>query len=380
LQVQLAKDPKEWNTIVERSPYSVLHHRYELCAPGEGALPLIIKEQNHNFLFPLRVTPLFKSFRLASSPIFYHASLLPDSETLYLVPEVLEKVTDFLREMRVDYLSTSAATFLSRQHATILNSWFKKKKASIQVIYAHMIHTKNKTFEEIWKRFRKRTREEIRKAQREGVSVIKIDTVDSIYKWMDDIHQCNVSALKRQGRWGAYPDSYKEVFLSELVSDKRLLGEHYNIYGAVCRGHLIAYMIFQEYNKLIALTKAASQTEFLAEHPNEVLIAHIVKEACERGFHWLQYTFDRARHDEKIPSLYSSLRMFKFKFGFEEVPIPIYRLGLTPVGRMIQYLYSGKQYFITRSAYIPESVRAFYLRLYAPRRRRFSVFVEDTIP
>jgi len=275
--------------------------------------------------------------------------------------------------MQVNYLCTSAPTFLSKQYAALLDQWFRKQNASVQIIYAHMIHTENVAFEEIWRRqVRKRTREEIHKARREGVNVVQIDTVADIREWMEDIHRCNISALNRQGRWGAYPDSYKEVFLSELVSSKELLKEHFNIYGAFYRGRLIAYMIFQEYNGFMALSKAASRTEFLAKHPNDVLIAYVLKEACKRKFRWLEYTFDRVRSDGKVPSLYPGLRAFKRKFGFEEVPIPIYRLGLTRSGRIIQHLYSTREHMITSSAYLPESVRGLFLRFYAPRRRNLS--------
>lgn len=378
LQVRRAKDAEEWNGIVDKSPYSVLHHKYELYTSDENALPLILEERNHHFLFPLRTVQLFRSFRLATSEIHSHVSIIPDTEeALDLVPKVLDHLSDFLLEIQVDYLSTCAPTFLSRRYAKLLTDWFVKEKASVQVIYAHMIPTENTTFEDIWRhKVTKRTREYVRKARREGVEVLKIDTVNGIRTWMEDIHQCNVSALRRQGRWGAYPDSYKEVFLPELVSAKERLKQHFNIYGALYRGRLIAYMVFQEYKKLISLSKAASRTESLGKHPNDVLIAHVLKEACERKFHWLEYTFDRVRRDGKIPSLYPGLQGFKRKFGFEEVHIPIYRLGLTRKGRIIQRLYSGREYLVTRSAYIPKAARAFFLRLYAPRRRGMTPFLQ----
>jgi len=372
LYVQIAKDRNEWNSIVDRSPYSVLYHKYESYAFRETPLPLLIKERNHCFLFPLSTMRLFKTFRLATSPIFTHASLLPDSgEAISLIPEVLDKVTDFLREVKIDYLSTSAPTFWSRQYATVLDAWFQRRKASVQVVYAHMIRTENSTFEEIWRhRFKRRNREEIRKAEREGVSVIIIDTVDSMHTWIDDIYRCNVSTLARQGRWGAYPDSYKEVVLSELVRAKKLLGEHFNVYGAIYEGRLIAYLVVQDYNKLIYPTKAMSRTRFLGKNPNAVLVAHLVKQACERRFHWVEYGFDRVRRDGKIPSLYPGIQIWRRKFGFKEVPIPIYRLGLTRAGKAIQYLYSCREHLVTASVYVPGMIRCFLGKLYAPRRRK----------
>jgi len=378
LHVEIAKDAAEWNSIVERSPFSVLHHRYEVCVYEDKAIPLIIKVQKYRYLFPLKIMNVFVNFKVSFSPIYYYASLLPESdEAIDLMPAALDYIVGFLRKMGVDYLSSCAPTFLSRRYAILLSDWFVKQKASVQVIYAHMIRTGNMTFEDIWRhRVRKRTREEVRKAKREGVGVLKIDSVSSIRTWMEDIYRCNVSALTRQGRWGAYPDSYKDVFLSELVSAKERLKQHFNIYGALYRGHLIAYMVFQEYKRLISLSKAASRTEFLTKHPNDVLIAHIAKEACERKFHWLGYTFDRVRRDGKIPSLYPGLQGFKRKFGFEEVPVPIFRLALSRKGKFIRSLYSSRETLIANSAQFPGFIRGLVLKLYAPRRRRFFGFLD----
>ena len=375
--VCLAKDPIAWNEIVERSPYSVLHHKYEFYASNKNALALMIRERDHRFLFPLMNEELFRGFRIVTSPIYSHVSILPDTEkAIDSLSAALDQVACFLHEMKVDYLSTCAPTFWSKQYVTTVDSWFKEHKADIQIVYAHMMRTDNTTFEDIWKhKFEKRARNRIRKAAREGVSVTKLDTVEDISMWMDDIYSCNVSALKRQGRWGAYPDSYKEVSLSEYVSAKKRLKEHFNLYGAIYGGRLIAYMVIQEYNKLMQVGKAISHTRFLDKYPNEALVANIAREACERGFGWFEYGWDRVKRKGKLPSLYSSLQKFKFKFGFEEVPILIYRLGLTRKGRAIQRLYRHRDFIITRSAYIPESLRSLFLKFYAAKRRELESYL-----
>lgn len=377
LQVQIAKDSTEWNDTVEKSPFSVLFHRYELQGFMEGPLPLIIKEDKHCFLFPLSIRRLLKNFRLAVSPIYDYASILPDSEeALDLIPEALDHVADFLHEMNVGYLSTCAPTFYPKAYITPINSWFKERKANVQIMYADMMLIKNKTFEDIWKlRFNKNARYKVRKAKREGIDIIRIDTEEEIRAWVEDIHQCNLSALERQGRIGAYPDSHKEIYLSELISTKLRLGKFFNIYGAVYGNQLIAYMIVHEYNRLMELTKAMSHTAFLKKCPNDALIAHIIIEACKRGFDLVEYGLDRVSRGGKIPSLHPELQMFRSKFGFEEVPILIYRLGLNQAGRMIQHLFYIREHIIIGSGLVPESVRGFWRRLYEPKRRQLSSFL-----
>jgi len=232
------------------------------------------------------------------------------------------------------------------------------------------------TFEEVWKhKFNKNARYNVRRAEREGVEVIEIETEDDMRKWMEDIYWCNVSALKRQGRQGAYPDSYKEVYFTELVSAKKLLREYFKIYGAIYRGRLIAYMIVQEYNKLMEVSKAMSHTSFLDKRPNDAVIAHLIREGCEKGFELFEYGLERTKLGGKIPSLHPTLEMFRSKFGFEEVPVLVYRLGLTRSGRVLQHLFSSREHLVTRYASAPSLVRKLLLRLYAPRRRKLSVLL-----
>jgi len=367
----------EWNAIVDKSPFSVLHHRYELFSYCENPLPLIVENQNHKFLFPLRIIKLFKSFRLAMSPIYSYASVLPNNENnLDMMPEALDCVATFLEGMRIDYLSLCAPTFHPKQYTASLNAWFRKHKASVQILYAHMVRIGNATFEEIWKtKFNKHARYNVRRAEREGVNVREIKTEDDIRRWIEDIYQCNLSALKRQGREGAYPDSNKDIYLSELISDKKRLGEHFQIYSAIYHERLIAYMIVQEYNKLMQTTKLMSHTKFLDRRPNDALFAYIIRKACEKNVELFEYGLVRTELGGEISSLYPTLKEFFEKFGFTEIPVFIYRVGLTRSGRILQHLFSGREYLMSRYAYIPSSIRNPVLKLYAPRRRKlFPIF------
>lgn len=372
MEVRVVRDPEQWNAIVDKSPFSVLHHRYELFSYYENPLPLIVEDKNHKILFPLRVVKLLRSFQLATSRIYSYASVLPDDEnSVDLIPETLSLAANFLRDTNVDYLSLCAPTFQSKQYTHSINSWFKKNNASIQTLYAHMIRTENMTFEEIWKsKFDKHARYNIRRAKREGVNVIEIKNAQDIHTWIEDIYKCNLSALKRQGREGAFPDSYKKIYLSELISDKKRLGEHFRIYAALYEARLIVYMIVVEYNKLMQVTKLMSHTKFLDKRPNDALFAHVIKEANQRGVELFEYGLERTKIGSGVPSLYPTLGMFFSKYGFEEIPVFIYRLGLTRSGRIIQHLFSSREYIMSKYGHIPQSIRGFFLKLYAPRRRK----------
>ena len=171
MRIRIAKNSEEWNAIVDKSPFSVLHHRYELFSYYENPLPLMVEEGNHQFLFPLKVEKLLKWFRLAICPVYSYASVLPESENaLNKMPDALDFAVNFLREINVDYLSACAPTFRSKSYTTCLNSWFKKRKASAQVLYAHMVRIGSASFEEIWRsKFDKKARYSVRRAEREGI-------------------------------------------------------------------------------------------------------------------------------------------------------------------------------------------------------------------
>ncbi|NIO38293.1 hypothetical protein GTO27_11420, partial [Candidatus Bathyarchaeota archaeon] len=347
-----------------------------VCRSEDGAIPLIVEDQGHSLLFPLSIVSLARSFKLAVSPIYYNAGPLLDNErAVDLIPSAMDQTLDFLRQIGVDYLSTCAPTFWPKDCVNSINSWFKGHNAGIHAIYAHMINTRDTTFDEILKtKFSKQSRNRIRKAEKRGVEVIKIDNLDGIQKWIDDIYRCNLSALRRQRRLGAYPDSYKDVYLSELLSSKNLLNDHFNIYAAIYCERLIAYMVIAGFNNIMQVNKAMSHASYLDKCPNDALVAHIAKDACEQGFEWFQYGWDRVKRAGRIKSLYASLQNFKFKFGFEEIPIYIYRLNLSRKGAMLKHLYTFREFLITRSASFPESIRNLPMTFYLPRRRRLAAF------
>lgn len=355
MYVQVALDPEEWNSIVNKSIFSVLYHKYELCSKGNNALPLVIEGKGKHFLFPLRIVKIF-GFRIATSPVYYYASLLPsDAECERLIPEVLEVTVKFLSKIGVDCLVTSVPTFLLESYSSTLSSWFKAKEASEQTIYAHMLRLKGKTYENIWKQdFSKHARNAVRKAEKKGVTTERIENVG---KWIGDIVNCNISSLKRQRRPMGYPHCDRQAFSEYLRSHKKKFGECFRIHGALYDNRLIAYMTTTRFNKLVMITLAMSRSEYLSKAPNNALLSHIIRNACEEGFDWIYYSFDRMSAGSSKQSLVTSLRKFKFEHGFREVPIPIFRLGVTFSGYVFSRLSMMSNYAFIGSASLPQPLR-----------------------
>jgi len=231
-----------------------------------------------------------------------------------------------------------------------MEPFFRARKAGCTYIYAHMLPINQKTFEEVWIRdFSKHARNAVRKAEKRGVN---IRPVDEIAEHIDDIITCNLSSLKRHGRPLMYPHCYREPFLKYLSDTKSKCDSHFHIYGAFWRNRLIAYMSTIEFNRLMTITLAMSSSPHLDKSPNNALIAHIVRSACERRFEWIYYSFGR------VSSAYSrgllpGLLRFKFEHGFREVPIPIYRLALTKTGSILSRISRLPSYALSLGFSLP---------------------------
>lgn len=357
MKVFAAKDSVAWNRVVEKSPFSVLHHKYEIFSTftSKKVLPLIFQEGKHSLLLPLEIVD-FLGFRIATSNIYSYASILPsDSEAVFLIPAALEQAKRFLLNQGFDLFAMSSPTFLSEPYSNAISSWFVTKKASSVPLYAHLLDVRGKMFEDVWtKDFSKHARNAARKAEKVGVHVSEVEDVES---WIDDLVVCNISSLRRQGRIETSRKCDRAMFLEYLTRHVRLLGDHFRVFGAFFDSRLVAYMTTIEYNKLVMITSAMSRSRYLLKRPNDALLTHIARHACEAGFDWVYYSFDRVSRFQDKPSLLPSLVRFKFEHGFKEVLVPVYRLGLTRAGKILGWLLSAYTDALVGSAYLPQVLR-----------------------
>jgi len=364
LKVYLTEDSVEWNSVVEKSPLSVMHHKYEIFSSflSKKVLPLTFQEGNHRLLLPLKIVD-FLGFRIATSNIYTHASILPsDNEAICLIPAALEHGKRFLQNQGFDLLAMSSPTFLSEPYSNAINSWFVTKKAKLVPLYAHLLDLRGKKFEDVWtKDFSKHARNAARKAEKVGVHISEVKDLEP---WIDDLIVCNISSLRRQGRIGTSRKCDRAMFLEYLTQHVRLLEDHFHVFGAFSDSRLVAYMTTIEYNKLVLITSAMSHSRYLSKRPNDALLTHIARHACEAGFDWVYYSFDRVSRFRDKPSLLPSLVKFKFEHGFREILVPVYRLGFTCAGKVLGWLLSAYTDAFVGSAYLPQVLRDGLQQLY----------------
>ena len=371
MKLYLERDKHAWNKVVEASPYAVLHHKYEVFTLGGNcALPLVFEREGNYISFPFRLDR-FLRFRSVTVPIYDAASILPSSsEAISFISESLDFALRVLRGYGVDLLTVSAPFLLPRRYKRVLDSWFKRRNASVQFLFMDVLNTKGKSFEEIWKMgFSKHARNRARKAEKEGVCVHEVESFED---WVSDMYLCNVASFYRQRRYPRYPHSDERAFLVYLNKHKELLKESFKVYGAFFRGRLIAYLAALEFNRLITVTLTMSLSEFMSKCPNDALLKHLIQHACKNGFDWIYYSFDRVRYGSSRPSLHTSLRKFKFEHGFQEYPMKVYFLGVTRSGSFLQWLISVYNFMFMSSPNFPSFVTDALQKIYEMLRYRKS--------
>ena len=369
VRLYVEDDIDAWDSVVEASPYAVLHHKYKvLTFGGENALPLVFEDGKNRLLFPFKLEDSF-GFNLATAPVYDYASVLPNrSEAIALIPEALDSAFEFLKSVGVDFLRVSAPFFLPRRYVSFLDKGLREKNASIERIFVHALCLRGKSFEDVWmNEYSKHARNRTRKAEKERVSVREIKVFED---WVSDMHLCNMSSFHRQKRYPRYPHCERDAFLVYLNRHREILKDSYRVYGAFFGERLIAYMATVQFNRSIVIGLMMSLIGFLPKCPNNALLTHIIRHACENDFTWVFYAFDRVSRASERRSLLSSLIKFKFDHGFGEYPMRIYSLGLTSAGRVFQELTSFYNFMFVRSAHFPAFLTDALQRVYERLRYR----------
>lgn len=370
LALYVAKDQVAWNSLVEKSPFAVLHHRHEVLSFGKRVLPVVFDNGKNRLLFPFNLENTF-GFRSVSVPVYDIASVLPvDHSDIAVIPEALDLVLSLLQRNGTHMMTISAPFLVGREYEAKLDAWFNVRGASVQCLYMDILNTEGKKFEEIWERkFAKHARNRTRKAEKEGVTVRE---VTDFKDWITDMYLSNMSSFIRQKRYPRYPHSDPDAFLVYLNKHRDLLGDGFKVYGAFLGGRLIGYSAILEFKSLILVMLMMSMTEFMSKCPSDALLTFLIQHACEHRFDWIYYSFDRASFRSDKASLHRSLRRFKFEHGFEEHPMKVYTLGLTHAGKMLQRLTAFYNHMFVSSEALPTFLTDAIQKVYEGQRYRRS--------
>lgn len=148
----------------------------------------------------------------------------------------------------------------------------KYKKLGTQ--FTHLLKT-NQNYEILWNAYNKRVRGAVRKAAKKSVIVSDAQTDDEL-KSFYQIY------LATQERLNGIPKPF--ILLCELV--KTGLGR---ISVAKKDGQIIAGLLYLLFNRTVTLWCAGSLPEFWNLRPNNAIFDHIIRQACQGGYDYVDF-------------------------------------------------------------------------------------------
>jgi hypothetical protein len=194
-----------------------------------------------------------------------------------------------------------------------------------------------------------KTRNKIRKASKNGVSVREVPFDDAL---LCGIHAIYNESPTRQGKafWHYGKDLEAVRRMMEAFLDRTIF------LGAFYQGSLIGFvqLVTNEDRSQAGLMQILSMVQHRDKAPTNALIAQAVRSCADRGISYLWYA--NMSYGKKQPD---GLADFKRHNGFQEIELPRYYVPLTFAGRMALRL--GLHHGTAN--WIPEPVAATYRRI-----------------
>ncbi len=175
-----------------------------------------------------------------------------------------------------------------------------------------------KTYDHWWKnQIKSRVRNQIRKAEKDGVAVKETSYNHEFVSGMTAIF--NESPMRQGRRFWHYGKDFETV----KSQFSRYLYREYMI-GAYYEGEMIGFMMLGDAGKFGVTGQIISSIQHRDKSPNNALIAKAVEICVERRLNYLIYLFWTD----------DSLSEFKRRCGFEKVDVPRYYVPLSRKGEL----------------------------------------------
>ena len=178
-----------------------------------------------------------------------------------------------------------------------------------------------KGYDSWWNVIGKKTRNMVRKAEKEGVKVSVVSQSDRL---ADGIWKVYNETPIRQGR--AFPHFGEPL---ETVAGNMYAEKNSTFIGAYLGDELIGFIQMLHGDKISVLSNILSMQKYWDKSVNNALLAKAVEICASKGERWLMYG--------RIGN-HPSLDMFKQNNGFVKYPITRYYIPLTGKGRLAIHL------------------------------------------
>ena len=170
-------------------------------------------------------------------------------------------------------------------------------------------------YDVVWKSFDRMVRKAMRKATREGVSIIKND-----WNLLDAYYSILVENRKK----------VKTRIMDKKIFYKRfnLFRDYIDLYIAVYKGKPIAGMYSFDFNNIRYLFDNVSIPEYMKYRPNNLLYGESIKDGCKK------LDIDKIDFGSTAPK--SSYFRWKKQYGGTPIPLQYYEKTYSPVKKFIR--------------------------------------------
>ncbi|MDZ7343957.1 MAG: FemAB family PEP-CTERM system-associated protein [candidate division KSB1 bacterium] len=294
IKVINAQDYSKWEKYVEEIPAAGFFHRI-------GWLKVVQRTYGHRPFYLMAtsgetvhgILPLF----LVSSPMFGRI-LASDVFTSYggicaddaeVERQLMDEAARLAMAQGVSYLEIKN---LNRING--LNGRWQTKTD-----YCTLILDLQPGAEQIWKAWRDKTRNDVRKATKSGV------VIEQGAQFFDEFYKLVTVDMRRLGT-----PVHSRKFYYNILQE---FPEEANIFVAKVSGQTVSAALTVGFKKHLQAYTSVSLSEFRQLKPNALLYWEVVQYACQRGYHYLD--FGRSTWESGT---------FEFKKHLGAAPVPLY--------------------------------------------------------
>ena len=175
-------------------------------------------------------------------------------------------------------------------------------------------------FAQWWESLPQETRKNVRRSQRRGVTVRRVNFDDQLVRGISNIY--NETPIRQGRKFWHYGKSFEQVKAENATYPDRS-----EFIGAFFEGKLIGFIKFVMVNKVARIMQIVSMEAHTDKRPTNALLAKAVEICCEkRATHLIygKYVYGKKEN--------SPVTEFKKRNGFERLCFPRYYVPLTAVG------------------------------------------------
>ncbi len=281
----------QWQKYVDQHPESCLYHDrrwIEIMMRQYGfkpVIPAIVEDERIRAAIPFLVTRTLKGKKkLVSLPFSDAVNPLSDDEATLstLVEEIRNRYQN-------DYWQIEARCMLPNIDESRMHQGYVKH-----------VHALDCDVETLFANVHSKTRNGVRKAEKEGLSVdIRTDE-----EAMEIFYSFHLETRKYHG----LPIQPRGFF--RQISNKFLQAGDGFIAMAIFQGKPISAAIFLKHKETLVYKYSASNRDALQVQPNNILMWSVIKHAAENGYKYLDYGISEISNE--------GLRRFKLRWGSVE--------------------------------------------------------------